>query len=353
LKAVVLSGPRRVKVINTNKPKMGSNEVLVQTKAAGICGSDLLYYLGTQSGLPKRLDGVLKYIKRLGARFVRSKQVMGHEFSGVVEEIGRAVTNIELGEKVSAWPIMPCHKCKACRSGLEHLCEHERTWPGAFCEFVKVPSYNVIKIPPELSFYEAAMLEPLACSLHAAKIAKIESQHSVAILGCGTIGLLLLQIVNTLGVHKTVITDVHEFPLAVAKTLGANRTINVTGVDCNKIEDLTGSVDITFECVGGSAQTIKQALNITRRRGKIIVLGTFTSIQSVNMLNFRRKELTLLGSNGSTKKDFSEALNLLLDRKVQVKPLITHVFPFSKASKAFETALKSKQTKSIKVEIIP
>lgn len=350
MKAVVLLGPKRVKVLNVDMPKTAANEVLIRVKAAGICGSDLLSYRSShnQSLLKKGIQNFTKYLSPYVSQFLQRKKVLGHEFSGTVEEKGKGVNFVELGEKVTAWPIIPCHKCEACKVGLMHLCEYEGEWPGAFSEYIKVPSNNVVQIPAQLSFEEAVLLEPLAAALHAAKLAEIKRQDSLAILGAGTIGLLLLQVVKSFGVRKVAITDVCNFPLEVARNLGADRVINASEVKSQEIE----SVDITFECVGGSAPTIKQAFEVTSCHGKIILLGTFASPQSIDMLKFRRKEFVLIGSNGSQKDDFSDALKLLIDGKVKVKPLITHVFPFSKASEAFETALNKEKTNSIKVEIV-
>lgn len=330
-------------------PKTAANEVLIRVKAAGICGSDVLSYRGShnQSFLKKGAENVTKYLSPHLPQILRRKKVLGHEFSGTIEGKGKDV-DFELGEKVTAWPIMPCNKCEACKMGLMHLCEHEREWPGAFSEFIRVPSNNVVQIPPQLSFEEAVLLEPLATALHAARLAEIRREDSVAILGAGTIGLLLLQVVRDFGVGDVAITDVFNFPLEVARNLGADRVINASEFESQKID----SVDITFECVGGSAPTIKQAFEVTSCHGKIVLLGTFASPQSIDMLKFRRKESVLIGSNGSQKDDFSDALKLLTDRKVKVKPLITHVFPFSKASEAFETALNKEKTNSIKVELI-
>jgi len=350
LKAVVLSGPRRVKVLNVDMPKTTANDVLIRVKAAGICGTDLISYRGSryQPLLKKSIQNFPKYLGPYVPQFLRRKKVLGHEFSGTVEKKGKHVNHVELGEKVTAWPIMSCNKCEACRIGLKHLCEHEREWPGAFSEFIKVPLDNLIRIPAQLSFEEAVLLEPLAAVLHATRLADINPQDSIAILGAGTIGLLLMQVAKSLGVREIAITDVYNFPLQVAKKLGADRVINASEVKNKEI----GYVDITFECVGGSAPTIKQAFEVTSCHGKIILLGTFAFPQSIDMFKFRRKEFVLIGSNGSQKHDFSDAIKLLIDGKVKVKPLITHVFPFSKASEAFDTALKKEETNSIKVELI-
>jgi len=344
LKAAVFLGPKRVKVLDVETPTITSDEVLIKTKAAGICGTDLHFYLGKNGILRNLLNRILTMIFPL-------KTIIGHEFSGFVADKGKNVKDVELNEKVTAWPIIPCHECRYCKMGLTHLCENMRPWPGAFSEFVKVPSENVIKIPPQLSYEEAAMLEPLACAVHAVKLAKIEKRHSVAILGAGTMGLLILQVVRSLGAEKILVTDVLDFKLEMAKKLGADIAMNAIKINSHEKKSLTKNVDVVFECVGGSASTLNQALNLIDKRGKVVLFGSFTSPPQINMLKFRQKELTIIGSEASEKKDFLDGINLLTHGKVKVKPLITHQFPLKDISEAFETASKSKQTKSIKVQI--
>jgi 2-desacetyl-2-hydroxyethyl bacteriochlorophyllide A dehydrogenase len=346
MKAAVSSGIRRIRVLDVETPKTASNEVLIKTKAIGICGTDLHFYSGSHGRIKNLLE-------RIEAIVYPSKTIMGHEFSGFIIDKGKNVNDVELNDKVTAWPVMPCHECKYCKMGLMHLCENIRPCPGAFCEFVKVPSENVVKIPEQLSYEEAAMLEPLASAVHAVKLAKIEKEPSVTILGAGTIGLLILQVAKAFGVKKILVMDILEFKLEVAKKLGADTIMNTLKINFHDEKNLTKEVDTIFECVGGTAPTLNQAINLINKRGKIVAVGSFTSPPQINMLKFRRKELTMISSEASEKRDFLKGINLLINGKVKVNPLITHKFPLGSISEAFETALRSEQTKSIKVEIIP
>lgn len=346
MKVAVFSGPGRIRLQDVETPKIASNETLIKTKAIGICGTDLHFY----SNPSRALGNLLERIKTI---IFPSKTIIGHEFSGFVIDKGNNVNDIELKEKATAWPIIPCHKCKYCKMELMNLCENIRSWPGAFSEFVKVPSENIVKIPTQLSHEEAAMLEPLACAIHATKLAKIEKHHSVAILGAGTMGLLVLQMAKLFGIEKILATDIVEFKLDMAKKLGADTVMNALEISCHEKKRLMKDVNIVFECVGGSTSTLNQALDLIDKRGKIILIGSFISPPQINMLEFRQKELTIVGSEASEKRDFLDGINLLINGKVKVKPLITHRFQLEDIKEAFEVALETEKTKSIKVQIIP
>jgi 2-desacetyl-2-hydroxyethyl bacteriochlorophyllide A dehydrogenase len=345
LKAAVFLGPKRVKLLDVKKPTITSDEVLIKIRAAGICGSDLRFYLGKKGMLRNLLNRAITLVSP-------SKTIIGHEFSGFVVEKGKHVDNVEVNEKVTAWPIIPCHECRYCKMGLTNLCENIRPWPGAFSEFVKVPAENVIKIPVQSSYEEAAMLEPLACALHGIRLANIEKHHSVAILGAGTMGLLALQEIKSLGVKQTTIIDIVPFKLELAKKLGADISINCNEINSCEKERLCKDIDIVIECVGGSAAILNQASDLVKKRGKIVTFGTLTSPQKINLLKFRQKELTIMGSEGSEKQDFVNAINLLVSGRVKLKPLITHKFPLKNIKDAFKTASK-RENKSIKIQIIP
>jgi len=345
LKAAVFLGPRRVKVLDVETPTITSDEVLIKTKAAGICGSDLHFYLGKSQAFQNLLERIRTMVFPL-------KTIIGHEFSGSIVDKGKNVNDIELNERVTAVPILPCHECKYCKMGLMYLCENIHPWPGAFSEFVKVPSENIVKVPAKLSYEEAAMLEPLACAVHAVKLAKIEEHHSVAIIGAGTIGLLILQVARAFGAKEILVTDILDFKLKIAKTLGADIVVNALEINSHDREGLIKNIDIIFECVGGSASTLNQALNLIDKRGKIIVLGVYSSSQQIDIEKFREKELTMMVSKPQEKRDFENGIDLVVNGKVKLKPLITHKFPLKNINEAFKTALQSKRTKSIKVQII-
>lgn len=390
MKAIVLMGPRIIKEMNVDKPRIGPHEVLIKVKVVGICGSDLHMYrflwLNRWQAFTMRLGAWLishtSWLKRRAAqRTLRSSRtsttgrgtliqrirdsvgvfpwflILGHEFSGIIEAVGEEVSSIDLGQRVCVTPNISCHKCEACNVGYENLCVRDTElgsgWvQGAMAEYVKIPAENVVDIPPKFSFEEAAISDCVAAALHAVNIAQVKRGHTVAILGAGTIGLLVLQILRLFGLKSIAITGVHDFNLDVAKKFGAEFAFNASQVDiCKGIKEALGPVDRVFECVGGSAPTLHQALEMVGYHGKTIVVGNFTAPQCIDMIRFRKKESTLIGCSRHTRSEHAHAVDMLIKGDVDVKTLITHSFPMSKIKEAFETALNKEKTRAIKVTV--
>jgi len=392
MRAFVLIGPRKVRETRVRTPVAGPHEVLVKTKIVGICGSDLhLYNLSwmnpknvkimkrssqlvqTIPVIPKKAMQIMEkpvqqsLLRMITQRFRKMFHlsfadlpffIMGHEFSGTVERCGAEVTDADLGQRVGVTPNIACHKCAACKSGYESLCVTDTEIgsgdiQGALCEFVKVPSENIVPFPSHLSFEEAAMLDCVAPALHAVNLAQIEKHHSVAILGAGTIGLLVLQILRAFGLRNLAITDVNDFNLEIAKRFGAKRTFNVleTNDVSAEMEKTLGYVDRVVECVGGAAPTMTHALKLVGFRGRIVVVGNFDFPQPIDIVQFRKKEASLVGCSRYSKPELKEALRMMADGDIDVKSLITHKFPAYKVEEAFRVALKKRQTKAIKVQI--
>lgn len=360
MKALALVGPTRFKEIEIDQPDLGPYEVLVKVKTVGICGSDLHYVrepkdIKTQTYL-QRFRSILPSSISSKISFLQPK-IIGHEFSGTIENVGDKVRNIEKGTRVSANPNISCGICQACKMGYEHLCSQDKGlgwggYQGALAEFVKVPAKNLIFVPPQIADEEAATLDCIAVALHAAKLGEVIKQHAVVILGAGTIGLLLLQTLKSFGVNDIAVTDVSEFNLRLAEEFGATYTFNAFKFDvCEKIKKVLGRVDRVFECVGGSAPTLQQAFNMINFCGRIVIVGRFTSPEVIPS-EFFMSEVNMVASSKYLNSEFHESLKLLVDGVLQVKPLITHRFPVSKSNEAFEAALRKKETKAIKVQII-
>ncbi len=196
MKAAVLHGPGDIRMQRVSIPGIGPDDVLIEVKTIGVCGSDVHYYV----------------TGRIGRYVVREPLILGHECSGEVVRIGQNVRNVDIGDHVAIEPGVPCRRCRFCKSGRYNLCPDVRflaTPPinGAFAEYVASPCDFVYKLPENMTFAEGALIEPLAVGLHAAKRGQVVPGETVVILGAGTIGLMVLQAVKAYGATRIIAVD--------------------------------------------------------------------------------------------------------------------------------------------------
>lgn len=339
MRAAVFYGPRDVRMEEVELPKINENEILVKVKACGICGSDLhMYKLGLFS------DTLCRQLKKGG--------IPGHELSGEVVKVGRKVRRIKEGDRVAAMS------------------------NGGMAEYIPVPVFSgltVYKLPPEVSYEEAATLEPLANSIHATLRANPSKGENVAIFGVGTIGLGIIQCLKALelGLNKIIAVDISDYRLKLAKQLGADGVINANVNDPNeKIVDFVGSipltiaptianprVDVAYDCVGYIKEhpgipVIQQAINMVRDfKGRVLVHGLFEENVSLDLLPMVGKQINIIGSFGALPLEIKQALELIRTKKIDRSKIISHEFPLDRAKEAFETQCKINE--SIKVLIKP
>ncbi len=316
--AAVLHTPGNLQYEEVSIPEIGEREVLIKVRAAGNCGSDL-----------KRImeEGTYHF-----------PCIPGHEFSGEIVETSKDVENLKQGDRVTAAPLIPCMKCEWCLQGQYNMCENydyigSRS-DGAFAEYVKVPAANVVKLPRNVDFEEAAMTDPAAVALHAIRRAGgISTGQTVAVLGAGPIGMLACQWAKIMGAEKVIASDIYEQKLKIVKELGIDVVIHAERENVVKkiLKETDGlGADVLIESAG-SEETHRQSLIAARKRGRIIHIGraykdmllpddVFTKI-------FRR-ELTVYGavnSNFSPHDNEWETTLLYMDMKrIHAKPLISH-----------------------------
>lgn len=337
VKAIVIEGRDKLSLKELPRPSIGSNEVLIRVKYCGICGTDLHIFKG---------EFPVKY-----------PLVPGHEFSGVVEEVGEGVTSLRPGDKVTVDPNISCGKCYYCRTGRANFCEYWKAiginLPGAYAEYVKAPEPNVYKLPEGVELQEAAFTEPLSCVLHGLKRIEVRLGSSVAIFGLGPIGLLHLQMVKRMGASLVIGVDLIEEKIELAEKLGADYVINPSKEDAaERIKELTKGrgVDIAIEA-SGSLKAFQDALRSLDYSGKLLVFGVAPQRALVNLSPFQlyRRELSIIGSfiNPYTTK---LALKVLSTGMVNVKPLITRVLNLEETDLGFELV---KGGKVIKVLLKP
>jgi len=286
MKSAVLTGIRQIAIRELEKPKPQKGEVLISVKACGICGTDVHIFEGDKGAADNPLPIVL-----------------GHEFSGVVETIGAAVTNVEVGERICVDPNVMCGECYYCKSGSGHFCEHMTgigtTVNGGFAEYCVVPAKQLYKLADTTTFTEGAMAEPLACCLHGIDLCEICPGDDVVIIGGGTIGMLMLQLAHISGAARIILVEPVQTKCETGKKLGADICIDPTCEDVQTALKDAGvhHVSCVIECVG-KLRTLQQAIEIA---GKNSIVMMFGLTKPDDMLPIRpydifRKEIVLKAS---------------------------------------------------------
>jgi len=324
MRAAVLHGIRDIRIEDVPDPIPGNDEVLIGVRATGICGTDIHFFKGEWS--------------------VPTPLIPGHEFSGVIAEVGRGVSGIERGWHVVAEPNITCGRCYFCRlSEKNFFCLNLRATGvdtnGAFAQFVKIPASNIYRIPDKLEFEVAAMIEPLACCVRGIDQAGIRLGDLVAIIGAGPIGLILMQLAKMSGARSVVVSDISADRLERARSLGADHVVNSSNEDMTKaVGDLTGNVgvDVAIEAVG-KPETISQAIGIARKGGRVNIFGVSPQDAALDVRPFElyAKELTITTSYRSP-FTFQRSVDLASSGRLALKQLITHVLPLEKIARAFE-----------------
>lgn len=346
MKAAVLYGIGDLRFEEVPLPKIKKREVLVRVKACGICSSDIVRVMekGTYS----------------------FPLIPGHELSGEVTEIKGEFSslkeetksvNLKNGDRVAVAPLLPCYKCPHCQIGEYNLCDDYdylgSRCNGGFAEYVKAPQENLIKIPPGVSFEEAALTEPTSVALHALRQAKMGVGDKVAILGTGTIGIILAQWARILGASEVYLVDVVEEKLRVAQEYSFTETVNASKEDTVKsILEKTGQrgVDVSIEAAGNPI-TFKQSIQVVRKGGKVVFLGNMrgeVTLPGELVSSILRKELTMYGTWNSRfaelpKNEWAATLHFIKVGKLRVKPLITHRFELKQAKEAFQMMYKGEE----------
>lgn len=331
MKAWVLHGVNDIRLQEVPKPVPGSAEVLVQVRAAGICGSDI----------PR--------IYQTGAH--RHPLIPGHEFSGVVVGCGEDVDRSWLGKRVGVFPLIPCGRCLPCQRTQYEMCRDYSYLgsreDGAFSEYVTVPVNNLIELPSEVSFEEAAMLEPMAVAIHAMRRGLPNGDQTVSVCGLGTIGLLLVMFLIETGVQNILVIGNKDFQKKMVNQMGIpeehycdSRTEDVT----QWMMEHTGfaGVDVSFECVGKN-ETVSQMIDTTAPGGRLCLLGNPYSDMKLDKAVYwkiLRNQLTVTGTWNSSflcekQDDWHYVLDRLKEKSISPAELITHRLALVELEKGF------------------
>lgn len=311
MKSAVFYGKHDMRVEESPMPKVGAEDVLIQVKACGICGTDVHIYEGDK-----------------GAAEVTPPTILGHEFSGVVAEVGSAVTNVKVGDRVCIDPNCYCGKCDFCRNGIAHYCTdmigYGTTVNGGFAEYCSVNQRQVYKLGDHTTFEQGAMTEPVACCLHGMDMCNIHPGSSVVIIGGGMIGLLMLQLARLAGAARTALLEPVASKRDVAKKLGADICIDPIHEDVKAALAAAGMtwVNTVIECVGRTS-TIEQAIDIVGNKGTVMMFGLTKPDDTISLKPFEvfQKEIELKASyiNPYTQK---RALELIDSGRLDVSSMV-------------------------------
>lgn len=329
-----------VRVEKIPRPKIGQGELLVRVEASGICGSDVMEWY----------------------RINKVPLVLGHEIGGEIVEVGEGVTQYKIGDRVSAAHHVPCNTCHYCLHGHHTVCDTLRKThfdPGGFAEYLRLPAINVDRgvflLPDEVSFEEATFIEPVACVIRGQRLSKIQPGYSILVLGSGIAGLLHIHMAQALGAGIIIATDIVNYRLNVAKQFGANFTLQANEDIPARVREINNGrlADVVVICTS-STTAFSQALNSVERGGTVLFFAPTNQGVTIPLLVndiFWRNELTLTSSYAGDRADHIMALELIRNRRVRVREMITHRLPLDQTQAGFQLVSEAKE--SIKVIIEP
>ena len=337
MKAVVFHGTDiGLKVEDIPKPQVGPGEILVKVAACGVCHTDLHYI---EHGVPT---------------FKKPPIVLGHEASGLVEEVGAGVTHIAQGQRVLIPAVLTCGKCTACRQGRENICSDMlmlgNHFDGAYAEYVAVPAKDVLDLPESIALEDASIIaDAISTPFHAVKNrARVQPGDRVVVFGCGGVGINAVQLAAAVGGH-VIAVDVNPRKLEWATQFGAAETIDASQVDrvSKEIKKRTGGgADIAMEVIG-NPRTIEEAFECVRVGGRLCVVGYTHEAISIVAGKIMFKELEVVGSLGCRPVDYVPLIRMVAQGRIDLQRQITHRFNLDELGRAFEVMKEGISLRSI------
>lgn len=345
MRAVVLAGPNDFKPGTVEMPRIGDGDILLRMKKAAICGTDIRILEG------KKTKGV------------RYPSIIGHEMSGLVEKVGKAVKEFQVGDRVAIANVIPCHSCNSCLNGRENACLNRKAigyeFDGGFAEFVRIPaialeSGNVVKLPDSVDFVEGALIEPLACCIRGLKNAGTGFNDTVLVVGAGPIGLMHLQLSQIVGASKVIVSEPNAYRREKAAVLGANVIVDPVHQDLKEIVmKETGGLgaDVIIMAIG-VPQIVNETLKLCKRGGTVCLFAGFsgTGECTIEVNTIHYNEINVNGSTAYTRQDYLEAAQMVINGRINLKEIATHTFKIDEFQAAYEV---SKRGEGLKVVIEP
>jgi len=328
-----------VRVEEVPKPTIGSDEFLLKVMASGICGTDVVEWY----------------------RLPKAPRVLGHEATGIIEEVGENVTKYKVGDRVFVSHHVPCNDCCYCQKDSHTACETLHTtnyYPGGFSQYIRVPKINVetgvYKLPDTMSYEEGTFIEPLACAVRGQRLADINKCDTVLVIGSGMAGILHIQLSKMKGAKKVFAADINPDRLRLAEKFGADHVIDAKEDLLQQLKELNQGrvVDKVIVCTGAT-QAALTALDCVDRGGTILFFAVPdpTVKIPIPITDFWRNETTIRTSYGAAPRDLEEALKILTQKQVNVEDMITHRLDIREAAEGFR--LVAEAGKSLKVILEP
>jgi threonine dehydrogenase-like Zn-dependent dehydrogenase len=328
MQAAVWTGAGVIEMREMDTPAVPPGELLIKVDAVGICGSELSGYLGHNSLRVPPL-------------------VMGHEFSGTIEQVASGVTAFTAGDRVTVNPMIPDRSCVMCRAGYENLCLNRTLIgahrPGAFAGYVTAPEVAVYHLPDEIDALTGTLVEPLACAIRANELGQVGPGSSVVIEGAGPIGLLSLLVAKASGASTIVISDLVEERLAFATAWGATHTVNPAKADLVQLaKDVTGGlgVDVVIDAVGLPV-TRKAGVLAVRPGGRVIFIGLHEDESAIPGNLIVRSEITVQGAFCYTQANFSASIRMLASGFLKADESWVEIRPLTETDQSFRQLIES------------
>ncbi len=352
MKAAMFYGGKDIRVEEVPTPVPGPGEALVKITAAGICGSDLHGY---------RVKPEKPWIP--------FPHTTGHELTGVVADVGPGVTKVTVGQRVGVEPLhlIGCGQCRWCRQGHYHACPVRGRNPdgsvrhsSGFAEYDVAPENNLYVLPDAVSTDAAAILDVYACAIHTIHRVHAYPSHTVVVVGPGPIGISIAEAYRALGARQVIMLGTGDHALGLAKTFACDHIINTINVDpVQAVKDLTGGegADVVIEAVGGHASTFATCMAMLAKQGTLGIIGMYQELQTLDTALAMQKEIEISWINSYAAwngvPEFQITLDWIVSGRFQPERMITHKVPLDKIAEGFALATNRRESKAVKVLVIP
>lgn len=324
MRQAVMTSPRVIEFNDVSKPgTLENKEVMLKIQRIGICGSDIHVYHGEHPATPYPV-------------------VQGHEYSAIVEAVGKDVKDLKPGMQVTAWPQLVCGECGPCLRGQYNACQHLKVQgfqaPGVAQDYFIVPEHRVIPFPDSMTLEQGALLEPAAVGAHSTRRTSGIEGKNVVISGAGTIGNLVAQFARARGAAKVLITDISDYRLEIAQQCGIEAGLNVAKTPfAEGVKEYFGKegFQIGFEAAGVEA-SLHALMEHVEKGGDIVILGVYAENPRVNMYYLGEHELNVFGSMMYRDEDYQAAVQMIDSGMIITDPLISKHFSFEEYPEAYK-----------------